>query len=101
MLQLLAMKVPNVLTFDFMSKPSPGEWSRWGGGHTEGDLHGLHTAGLLALSFFMIIYLLFLTVLDLCCCTGFSLVAARRGYPLAAVTGFLIAVASLVAEHSL
>lgn len=25
MLQLLAMKVPNVLTFDFMSKPSPGE----------------------------------------------------------------------------
>lgn len=27
MLQLLAMKVPNVLTFDFMSKPSPGEWT--------------------------------------------------------------------------
>lgn len=27
MLQLLAMKVPDVLTFDFMSKPSPGEWS--------------------------------------------------------------------------
>ncbi|XP_073874475.1 ATP-dependent RNA helicase DHX33 isoform X4 [Macaca fascicularis] len=27
MLQLLAMKVPNVLTFDFMSKPSPGSRS--------------------------------------------------------------------------
>lgn len=24
-LQLLALKIPNVLTFDFMSKPSPGE----------------------------------------------------------------------------
>lgn len=32
MLQLLAMKVPNVLTFDFMSKPSPGEWNlQWSG----------------------------------------------------------------------
>lgn len=32
MLQLLAMKVPNVLTFDFMSKPSPGEWPlQWSG----------------------------------------------------------------------
>ena len=37
MLQLLAMKVPNVLTFDFMSKPSPGEWSLREGGHTERD----------------------------------------------------------------
>ena len=27
MLQLLAMKVPDVLTFDFMSKPSPGRRS--------------------------------------------------------------------------
>lgn len=27
MLQLLAMKVPDVLTFDFMSKPSPGMWA--------------------------------------------------------------------------
>lgn len=26
MLQLLALKVPNVLNFDFMSKPSPGKW---------------------------------------------------------------------------
>ena len=34
MLQLLAMKVPNVLTFDFMSKPSPGEWSLQRDGHT-------------------------------------------------------------------
>lgn len=31
MLQLLAMKVPNVLTFDFMSKPSPGRWGLWEG----------------------------------------------------------------------
>lgn len=31
MLQLLAMKVPNVLTFDFMSKPSPGKWGLWEG----------------------------------------------------------------------
>lgn len=34
LLQLLAMKVPNVLTFDFMSKPSPGrqhlQWSSGG-----------------------------------------------------------------------
>ena len=33
--------------------------------------------------------------------TGFSLVSASRGYSLAAVLGFLTAVASLVVEHGL
>ena len=37
----------------------------------------------------------------LCCCTGFSLVAASRGHALGAVHGLLIAVASLVAQHGL
>ena len=48
-----------------------------------------------------IIYLLFLTVLGLCCCTDFPLVVASRGYSLVAVHGLLIVVASLVAEHRL
>ena len=48
-----------------------------------------------------IIYLLFLTVLGLCCCTDFALVVASRGYSLVAVHGLLIVVASLVAEHRL
>ena len=55
-------------------------------------------------SFFIYIILfiyLFLTVLDLCCCTGFSLVVESRGYPPAVVLALLIAVASLVAEHGL
>ena len=43
-----------------------------------------------------IIYLLFLTVLGLCCCTDFPLVVASRGYSLVAVHGLLSAVASLV-----
>ena len=34
----------------------------------------------------LLIYL-FLAVLDLCCCTGFSLIVASRGYPLAVVCG--------------
>ena len=34
-------------------------------------------------------------------CAGFSLVVASRIYSLVAVRGLLIAVASLVAEHSL
>ena len=42
-----------------------------------------------------IIYL-FLTVLDLCCYMDFSLVAMSRGYPLVAMCGLLIAMASLV-----
>jgi len=44
---------------------------------------------------------LFLAVLGLCCCTGFSLVAADGAYFLVVVSRLLIAVASLVAEHRL
>ena len=44
--------------------------------------------------------LLFLAVLSLHCCAGFSLVAVSGGYCLAAAHGFLTAVASLVMEHS-
>ena len=56
--------------------------------------------------FFSVLFLknflnLFLTVLSLCCCTGFSLVALSRGYSLVAVHRLLIAVASLVVEHML
>ena len=42
---------------------------------------------------------LFLAGLGLCCCMGFSLVEASRGYALVAVCELLFAVASLVAEH--
>ena len=44
-----------------------------------------------------------LTLLGLCCCEGFSLVAVSwggRGYSLTVVLGLLIAIALLVAEHS-
>ena len=44
---------------------------------------------------------LFLAVLGLHYCVGFSLVAVRGRYSLAVVHGLLIAVASLVAEHGL
>ena len=44
---------------------------------------------------------LFLAVLGLHCCSGFSLVVASRAYSLVAVHGLLTAVASLVAEHRL
>ena len=40
-------------------------------------------------------------VLGLCCCVGFSLVAASGGHSPVVVCGLLIAVASLVAEHGL
>ena len=40
-------------------------------------------------------------MLGLCCCTGFSLVVASRGYFLGVLRRLLIAVASLVAEHGL
>ena len=43
----------------------------------------------------MLIFL-FLAELGLHCCAGCSLAVSRRGYSLAAVRGFLIAVASLV-----
>ena len=55
---------------------------------------------LLFFFFFLKIYL-FMTVLGLCCCAGFSLVAASRGYSQVAVLGFLTAMASLVAESGL
>ena len=44
---------------------------------------------------------LFLTVLDLCCCMDFSLVAVSGGYSLVAMWGLLVAVASLVVEQGL
>ena len=46
-------------------------------------------------------YDLFLAVLGLLCCMGFSLLSASRGYCLAVLLGLLIAVDSLVAEHGL
>ena len=44
---------------------------------------------------------LFLAALGLLCCSSFSLVAESRGCPLVTVLGFLVAVASLVAERRL
>ena len=44
---------------------------------------------------------LFLAVLGLRCCTGFSLLAASRGSSLVVAQGLLIVVASLVVEHRL
>ena len=44
---------------------------------------------------------LFLAVLGLCCCVGFSPVAANGGYSLLAVSGLLTMAASLVAESGL
>ena len=52
--------------------------------------------------FFLNVFMhLFLVVLGLCFCMGFSLVAMSRSYSLLAVLGFLIAVVSLVAGHKL
>ena len=48
------------------------------------------------------IYLfVFGAVLGLCCCSGFSLVAANGGYSVVAVHGLLVAVASPLAGHAL
>ena len=44
-------------------------------------------------------YLLFLAVLGLGCCVGFSLVAVSRGYSLVVEHGLLIAVASLLLRN--
>ena len=44
---------------------------------------------------------IFLTVLGLCCCPGFSLLVASGGYSLVAVCGPLTAVAASVAKHRL
>ena len=46
------------------------------------------------------VFNLFLAVLGLCFCIGFSLFVVSRDYPLAAVRRLLIAVASLIVEHS-
>ena len=48
----------------------------------------------------LLIYL-FLAVLDLCYCVGFSPVASGRGYSLVLVHRLLIVVVSLVAEDEL
>ena len=57
---------------------------------------------LLFFFFFLKIYL-FMTVLGLCCCAGFSLVAASRGYSQVSVLKSiaLTAMASLVAVSGL
>ena len=49
---------------------------------------------------FCLIYL-FLTVLVLSCCMGFSLVVVSGGYSLAVIYSLLIAVASLIVEQRL
>ena len=52
--------------------------------------------------FFKILFpYLFLAVLDLRCCAGFSFIVSSRGYSLVMVHGLLIAVASLVVNHGL
>ena len=57
------------------------------------------TLGLMILSQFS--FHLFLPVLGLHCCVGFSLVLKSRGYLLVVVRGLLTVVASLVVEHGL
>ena len=52
------------------------------------------------LFFFHFIYL-FLAVVGLCCCAGFSLAVMSGSYPLVAVRRLLIAVAALVVHHAL
>ena len=47
------------------------------------------------------IYLLFLTVLGLHCCVGFSLAGESKGYSLVVAHGLFIAVASPVAAPGL
>ena len=49
--------------------------------------------------FFNLFIYLFLVVLGLRGCVGFSLVSASRGYSLVVVHSLPIALASLVAEH--
>ena len=47
------------------------------------------------------LFFLFMAVLGLCHCTGFTPIAASGGYSLAVVLRLLFAVASLAAEHGL
>ena len=46
-------------------------------------------------------FYLFMAVLGLCCCAGFSLVEMSRGYSTDAMLRLLISVVSLVAKHGL
>ena len=62
--------------------------------HASRTLQDINTPDILPLFFFNF-------WLDLHCCAGFSLVASSRGYSVVMVCRFLIAVASLVAEHRL
>ena len=50
---------------------------------------------------FLSVFILFLSMLGLCCWEGFSLVVASGGHFPVAVHELLIAVASLVAQHGL
>ena len=50
---------------------------------------------------FFLIYFIFLAVLGLRCCKGFSLVVESRGYALVVTHRLLIVVASLVTKHGL
>lgn len=71
------------------------------------DLSGLFHPRILAVGvftsflFLMLLMYLFVAVLGLCCCVGFSLAAASRGYSLVVVLGLFIAVVSLAAEQTL
>ena len=49
----------------------------------------------------VILFILYLSLLGLCCCTGFSVPVASGGYSVALVYGLLMAVNSLVADHRL
>ena len=51
--------------------------------------------------FLFLMYLLFLAVLGLCCCTWAFSSCSDQGLLFVAVRGLLIAMASLVAEHGL
>ena len=50
---------------------------------------------------FTVLIYLFMAVLDLRCCVGFSLVVASRSYSLVVVCRLLIEMASLIVEHRL
>ena len=65
------------------------------------SVHGILQARVLEWGAIYFFYLVSLAVLGLCCCLGFSLVVVSGGYALVLVCGFLIAVASLVAELGL
>jgi len=56
---------------------------------------------MMTLSRVIFFFKLFLAVLDLPCCTGFSLVVVSGGYSLVAMCRLLIMMASLVVEHRL